>query len=105
MVRSNRRDFLKMSAAGLLGAGLYRPIAEKTKPIGPSVLNSARLSFACGLVVTWTYASPRGELFGRTERLHVVCDPGQQHGRADNLQAGNGLQGLQELPLRLQAGQ
>lgn len=66
--------------------------AEQTTDIEVSLADVAGLALASGLVVTGTDADPGCQTIGTAESIHVGADLDQQHGRPDEINAGNRLQ-------------
>ena len=80
-------------------------LAEQAADIQIALAKATGFAFAGRLVVTGANADPGGEAIGAAKDRHVGADLDQQHGGADQIDAGNGLQQCQGVALGFEPSQ
>lgn len=80
-------------------------LAEQAPDIEIAFAYPSGLALARRLIVAGTDADPEGEPIGAAAGIHVGADLNQQHGGADEIDTGQGLQQRQGVALLLQCFQ
>ncbi len=83
-------------------AGGMSEFAEQAADVGVALANLAGFALASGLVIARADADPGCEAICGAEGGHVGTDLDKQHGGADQVDAGNGLQQRQGVALGLE---